>query len=198
MIRFAIFCGILSAVFVLQCIAAAQEFPGAKYNWDFSVRASIETGEENTNSFAEAQIWASGIFAGKTFFRQAGRGWRSGSLEYAFSLTPLFWQFRPQTIHGIAFQPIIFRWTSSHPLRRLSPYIELGGGAVRTNLNLPAGNTSDFNFTAEGGGGIYVYVRENHAFETGVRWSHISNANLGVRNPEFNGIELCVAYHWFR
>jgi hypothetical protein len=32
----------------------------------------------------------------------------------------------------------------------------------------------------------------------GLRWSHISNANLGVINTEFNGIQLSLAYHWYK
>jgi Lipid A 3-O-deacylase (PagL) len=178
-------------------LAAAQESGISKHDWDFGVWSSVATGEENTNSFAEAQIWTVGGSFGKTFFRGTGRGWRKGNLEYAFSLSPLFVQLRPQTLHGIAFQPLIFRWNSNLHASRVTPYIELAGGGVHTNENLPAGNTSNFNFTAQGGGGIYLPFGRTSAFDAGVRWSHISNANLGVRNPEFNGIELGVGYHWF-
>lgn len=67
-----------------------------------------------------------------------------------------------------------------------------------TSSNLPPGNTSKFNFTPKGGGGIYVRTRKRQSLDIGVSWSHISNANLGVDNPEFNGVQLSLAYHWFK
>lgn len=78
------------------------------------------------------------------------------------------------------------------------PYVELAGGGARTKRDLPAGNTSDFNFTVSGGGGFYLRSRSTQAWDVGVRWMHISNANLGIQNPEFNGIQIRLAYHWFR
>jgi hypothetical protein len=74
----------------------------------------------------------------------------------------------------------------------------LAGGAIRTNANLPTGNTSNFNFTARGGGGIQIFTKPRRSVEVACRWSHISNGNLGVKNPEFNGIQVSVGYHWFR
>jgi hypothetical protein len=69
-----------------------------------------------------------------------------------------------------------------------------GGGALYTNINLPAGDTSSFNFSARGGGGLRVFTQPRQSIEIGCRWSHISNANLGVRNPEFSGVQVSVEY----
>lgn len=69
---------------------------------------------------------------------------------------------------------------------------------MRTNRNLPAGNTSDFNFAVSGGGGFYLGAKSNRAWDVSAHWAHISNANLGIQNPEFNGIEVRLAYHWYR
>ena len=93
---------------------------------------------------------------------------------------------------------MILRWNSSLRTSRVAPYIELAGGAIRTNTNLPTGNTSNFNFTARGGGGIQIFMKPRRSVDIACRWSHISNANLGVKNPEFNGIQVSVGYHWFR
>jgi hypothetical protein len=183
-------------VFALHSTAKCQEM--AQINWDLAAWSDFATGEENTNSFGESQIWSAGISAARTFWNSSGHHWYSGSIQYGFSVSPLFLQLRPQSLHGIAFQPVIFRWNSIRLIGRASPYIELAGGAVHTNLNLPAGNTSAFNFTAQGGGGIYLPLGSRHACELGLRWSHISNANLGIQNPEFNGVAIRVAYHWLR
>jgi hypothetical protein len=185
-------------VFWLPLIAVCQETASSDRDWDLGIWVAVATGEEKTNSFAEAQMLGAGPFVGRIIRRRAGQGWLQGNLEYAFSVSPLFIHVRPQTLYGIAFEPIIFRWNSMHHLGRLLPYIELAGGGVRTNMNLPSGNTSNFNFTASGGAGFYLRSRRNQTWDFGAHWAHISNANLGVQNPEFNGVQIRLAYHWFR
>jgi hypothetical protein len=180
--------------------ACAQNAPPTpqKWNWDLSVWVAGETGEEITNSFAESQILSAGVFIGRAITGLHGRGWRRGSFEYAFDVVPVFETYGNQHVHGFGFDPVIVRWNSAVHTARVSPYIELAGGGLITNSNLPPENTSSFNFTPKGGGGIYIRTRDRQAFDVGVRWSHISNANLGVQNPEFNGVQVSFAYHWLR
>jgi lipid A 3-O-deacylase len=166
--------------------------------WDVSLWAAGATGEENTNSFSEAQIFSAGVFVGRVLTDEIGSGWRRGRMEYGADVNPVFVQFTPQRIHGVAFDPVILRWTSSLHRGSIAPYIELGGGAIRTNSNFPVGDTSSFNFIARGGGGILIATKRAQAFEIGCRWWHISSANLGNRNPEFNGIQINVGWHWYR
>lgn len=167
-------------------------------NWDFGIWVAGATGEENTNSFGEAQTVSAGVFAGKEVTGEVGGGWRQGRLEYGVSIIPIFWQLRPQRIYGGGFEPVILRWNSSLHARSLAPYIELAGGGLRTTAELPARYTSDFNFTVRGGGGIQIFTKGRRFVEIGCQWAHISNANLGVRNPEFNGIQVSLGFHWFR
>ena len=185
---------------LLSSMAFTQELPvlGHKGSLDFSVWTSAETGEEITNSLTEAQIFSVGASAGWEITGEHGTGWRRGSLEYAFDFIPVFETFGNQRTHGIGFDPVILRWNSALHSARISPYIDLAGGGVSTPVNLPPGNTSSFNFLAQGGGGIYIRTHKRQAFDIGFRWSHISNANLGVQNPEFNGVQLRLAYHWFK
>jgi hypothetical protein len=185
---------------LISCPAFTQDLPpaGQEGNWDFSVWTAGETGEENTNSFAEAQIWSAGVFVGRVLTRDHGGSWRRGNLEYGFDLMPVFETYGNQRTHGWGFDPVILRWNSALHTPRISPYIELAGGAVITPSNLPPGNTSSFNFTPKGGGGIYIRTRKRQSLDIGCHWSHISNANLGVENPEFNGVQLSLAYHWYK
>ena len=185
-------------VFGLPAIAVCQETAPSSRDWDLGIWLAFATGEENTNSFGEAQILSAGPFISRTIKRRAGHGWWKGDIKYGLSVSPLFLQVRPHHLYGIAFEPVILRWNSTHKQGRIMPYIELAGGGVRTNLDLPAGNTSDFNFTASGGAGFCLRSRSSQAWDLGARWSHISNANLGIQNPEFNGIQIRLAYHWFR
>jgi Lipid A 3-O-deacylase (PagL) len=189
---------IFSLLFSCHAFSQALPSPAQKASWDFGIWAAGETGEENTNSFAEAQIWSAGIFAGRVLTGERWSGWRRGNLEYAFDFLPVFETYRNQRTHGIGFDPVILRWNSVLHSSRIRPYIELSGGAVVTPINLPPGNTSSFNFMAKGGGGIYIAARKCQAVDVGFRWSHISNANLGVQNPEFNGVQLSLAYHWYK
>jgi hypothetical protein len=78
------------------------------------------------------------------------------------------------------------------------PYIELAGGAVFTTSNLPPGDTSSFNFTTRGGGGIQIFSRDRRSWDVGLHYFHVSNANLADKNPEFNGVQISLGYHWFR
>jgi hypothetical protein len=179
-------------------VALCQQSPPKVPNWDLGLSAVISTGEEHLNSLSEAQVLMAGLFLGKTVRQEWANRWRRGSLEYAFSFAPLVLALTPQKLYGVGFEPLIFRWNSLNRLGPAVPYIELAGGALRTSENLPRGDTSNFNFTAKGGGGVYLGRSDGRSFELGLDWSHVSNANLGRRNPEFNGIALRLAYHWFR
>jgi hypothetical protein len=183
-------------------VAAAQDtsFPGwHKGTWDISPWIAGATGEELTNSFTEAQLFSAGVFFGRVMTGEFGRGWRRASLELGFDVIPVFVQTGTQTVHGGGFDPVILRFTSGHRFGRVVPYIEIGGGGVATTSNFPPGNhTSDFNFTARGGGGIHLLTKRRQSLDVGCKWFHISNANLASFNPEFNGIQFSVGYHWFK
>jgi len=122
--------------------------------------------------------------------------------EFGINLTPLVTTAKTQKVHGGGFEPIVLHWYSSHNFGRATPYLEVAGGAVFTDANLPPGNTSSLNFTARAGGGFQIFIRSRQSLDLGCGWMHASNANLGVRNPEFNGefngIRVTVGYHWFK
>jgi hypothetical protein len=189
---------LLLALTPLSASAQAPGLPEASTpQWDFSVWAAGATGEENTNSFSEAQILVAGVMVGRAT-REIGKGWRRGRFEYSVDFIPLFVQFTPQRVSGTAFDPVILRWNSSLHRGRVSPFAELGGGALHTRVNFPAGDSSTFNFIARGGGGILISTWHGQALELACRWWHISNANLGTENPEFNGIQVSLGWHWLK
>jgi Lipid A 3-O-deacylase (PagL) len=188
------------SVLLLVSNLGAQAFPekGPRRSWDISVWIAGATGEENRNSFGEAQIISSGVFVGKVMTDEIGSGWRRGKFEYGVDLVPFFVHLRPDSFYGVGVEPIILRWNSGLHSKHVTPYVELAGGIVRTSSNLPAGDTSNLNFTARGGGGIQILSANQRSLDIGCHWWHISNANLGNRNPEFNGIQLSLGYHWFK
>jgi Lipid A 3-O-deacylase (PagL) len=187
-------------IFTGAAVAQDNSFPAwQKGTLDISPWMAGATGEELTNSFTEAQLFSAGVSFGRVMTGEFGRGWRRASLELGFDVIPVFLQTGPQTIYGGGFDPMILRFTSGHRFGRVVPYIEIGGGGFATTSNFPAGNkTSDFNFSARGGGGIHLVTKPRQSLDLGCKWFHLSNANLASFNPEFNGIQFTLGYHWFK
>ncbi|MGA9963728.1 MAG: acyloxyacyl hydrolase [Terriglobales bacterium] len=192
---------IATLILILLSSASCAQVPSPaleKGNWDFSAWVAGASGEETTNSLTQSQIFAAGVFCGKVISGEISRGWLRNSMEYGFDLIPVFVTSNNQNVHGVAFDPVIFRWNSSFHTAHLAPYIEGAGGGLVTSANLPPGNTSTFNVTARGGGGVYVSVRNRRSLDVGVQWLHASNANLGPFNPQFNGVQIRLGYHWYK
>jgi hypothetical protein len=186
---------------LLTSFSRSQEnFPPLAQNakWDINLWMAGATGEENLNSFTEAQIWTAGVSGSRMITSRAGERWLQGNLEYGVNLVPVLVQSGSASAYGGGFEPVVLRWNSGRHLGRAVPYIELAGGGIFTNTNLPQGDTSNFNFTTRGGGGIQFFTGRRQSFDLACRYYHISNANLGVRNPEFNGVQISVLYHWFK
>jgi hypothetical protein len=83
---------------------------------------------------------------------------------------------------------VMFRW---HFLARetWSIYADGGCGLMFTGANVPS-NGSQVNFTPRLGMGVSFDVAPNARILTGVRWAHISNANLSSSNDGRNSIQL--------
>jgi opacity protein-like surface antigen len=181
-----------------MCLSQNDPPESAPRSWDFGIWVAGATGKETTNSFTQAQIVTAGFGVEKVITGELGNGWRQGRLAYGGNVIPLFVQLRPGRPYGFAIEPVILRWNSSRHASNWSPYIELAGGGVFTNTNLPAGDTSDFNFTARIGAGLQIHAGNRNAIDLSCRWLHISNANLGRQNPQFNGLQVGIGYHWHR
>jgi hypothetical protein len=70
-----------------------------------------------------------------------GPGFVRGRLEYAVDAVPILWVFQPSaTTYGAGLNPIAFKW-NFEPHGRVVPYIELGGGTIFTNSQVPAGTS---------------------------------------------------------
>lgn len=66
--------------------------------------------------------------------------------------------------------------------RSFSIYGEGGAGLLVTTEDIPDG-ASEFNFTPQLGGGVSFDAFENARMDVGLRWFHVSNANLYEFNP---------------
>jgi lipid A 3-O-deacylase len=122
-------------------------------------------------------------------------GFLRGRFEYAVDAVPIFLVFQPtNTAYGAGFDPLGLKWNFERH-GRISPYLELTGGTLFTNHNVPTG-TNTVNFMDQAALGMHLLgVRHNLALE--VRYMHISNAGLATPNPGVNTVQVRVGFGRF-
>jgi hypothetical protein len=121
-----------------------------------------------------------------------------GNFEFGGEFMPMYEVFtiNSTNVYGVSIKPVILRWNLVH-WNRFTPFLQLAGGFLITNQELPPGNTSAFNFTPQGGFGFNVFTKPGQAVKTEFIFGHISNADLGIRNPGINSLFLFeIGYEW--
>ena len=164
---------------------------------------AAQTGPEQGGH--EVQIWAGGGHSvpggrGNTGAFNAGLrygwiitgphlpGFLRGRFEYAVDAVPVFLIFQPaNTAYGVGFDPLGLKWNFERH-GRLSPYLELTGGVVRTNQNVPTG-ANTVNFMDQAALGTHI-LGEKYNWSLELRYMHISNAGLGNLNPGVNTVQV--------
>jgi len=111
-----------------------------------------------------------------------------GRFEYAVDAVPVFFVFQPaNTAYGVGFDPLGLKWNFERH-GRLSPYLEICGGTVLTNHNVPTG-TNTVNFMDQAALGTHILgAKYNWSLE--LRYMHISNAGLSSLNPGINTVQV--------
>lgn len=154
------------------------------------------TGGHGTNGIMQhTGVWTAGFRYGWILTEPHGPGFLRGRFEYAIDAVPVFVLFQPtDTAFGAAVNPFALIW-NLEPRGRIAPYIELGGGALFTNVAAPAG-TSRINFTSSGAVGAHILAKKL-SWTVDVRFMHISNAGLETSNPGINTVQLRLGVGWF-
>jgi len=153
----------------------------------------------------EIQIWAGGGHSvaggrGNTGVFNAGLrygwvltgphlpGFLRGRFEYAVDAVPVFLAFQSaNTAYGAGFDPLGLKWNFQRH-GRISPYLELTGGALFTNHDVPTA-TNTVNFMDQAALGMHILgERKNVSLE--LRYMHISNAGLATPNPGVNTVQV--------
>jgi len=122
-------------------------------------------------------------------------GLLSGNLELA--VEPLFARFTkpfPAEAAGGA-------WVIKYNLLsfgRWVPFWDAGAGMLWTNLapRIPEQSTP-FNFVLETGPGVHYFLTQSLTVTAGVRYHHISNADIGQRNTGLNAVLPYFGFSWF-
>jgi hypothetical protein len=154
------------------------------------------TGGHGTNGIAQhTGVWTAGFRYGWIITEPHGPGFLRGRFEYAVDAVPVFVVFQPtNTAFGAAVNPFGLVWDFD-TRGRVVPYIELGGGVLFTNTQVPVG-TSRINFTTAGAVGLHFLTRRA-AWTADLRFMHISNAGLTNANPGINTLQLRLGIGWF-
>lgn len=118
-----------------------------------------------------------------------------GRFEYAVDAVPIFFVFQPaNTAFGAGFDPLVLKWNFERH-GRISPYLELTGGTLFTNHDVPDG-TNNVNFTDQAAFGVHILGRR-HNVSLELRYMHISNAGLAVPNPGTNTVQVRLGFGKF-
>lgn len=145
-------------------------------------------GHGTNGSPSNTTVWNVGARYGWILTEPHGPSFLRGSFEYAVDVVPVFLVFQPaNTAYGLGLNPMALKW-NLETSGRVMPYLELGGGVLFTNHQVPSG-TSRVNFTSGGALGIDILQnRFNWSIE--LRYLHISNAGLATPNPGINTVQL--------
>jgi len=145
---------------------------------------SVPGGTANTG------VWNAGVRYGWILTRPHGPGFLKGRFEYVLDATPVFVVFqKSNTAYGVGFSPLGLKWDFA-TRGKVVPYLELNGGTLFTNKNVPAG-TNDVNFTSAAALGVYL-LGKKYAWSMEARYLHISNAGLAALNPGLNTVEVRI------
>jgi lipid A 3-O-deacylase len=144
----------------------------------------------------DTSVWNLGLRYGWVLTNPHLPGPLQGRFEYAVDAVPAFVVFQPgNTAYGAGVNPVNFKWNFSS-FRRIVPYLELSGGTLFTNHEVP-NFTSKINFTSGAAFGAHV-LRANWNWSAEVRYLHISNAGLTTPNPGINTVQIRLGLGRFK
>jgi lipid A 3-O-deacylase len=153
-------------------------------------------GHAVNGSTSDTGVWNAGLRYGWILTRPRGPGFLSGRFEYTIDAVPAFLVFqRADTAYGVGVNPLGLKWDFA-TRGRIVPYVDLGGGLLFTNHEVPS-RTSAVNFTPGGAVGAH-FLGNDHNWSVELRYMHISNAGLSRSNPGINSIQVRVGLGAFR
>lgn len=217
--------------------ADATPFHAAGPHLPLEVGALVQSGFGVTESRGDFKFLMAGVHAGKVLTGNYGPGAVRGNLEYAVEVFPLWQSYSPKfqrklckpepagtgitcsapymvggTFTGVSITPVLLRWNFLGT-RRISPWLQGGGGVIWTNHKYPAfggppynlnndganSDTSVWNFTPQFGVGAHYFISSRRSIDFGANAVHISSSSLGDKNPGINAsVQFSVGYTWWR
>jgi lipid A 3-O-deacylase len=176
-----IFCLLLAASAICRAQAAPEQGGNEVQLWAAGGH-SVSGGRLNIGVF-DAGLRYGWILTGPHL-----PGILRGRFQYAVDVVPVFVVFQPaNTAYGLSLSPLGLKWNFERH-GSLSPYVELGGGVLFTDHNVPT-FTNNVNFTPSAALGTHILgAKYNWSIE--LRYLHISNAGLVTPNPGINTVQV--------
>jgi hypothetical protein len=146
-------------------------------------------------SASDTGVWNLGLRYGWVLADPAGPGPLRGRFEYAVDVVPVFLLVqKTNTAYGFGLNPFALKWNFV-PHHNIAPYIDIGGGTLFTNNQVPPGTTR-VNFTTSAAIGVH-YLQTKYNWSAELRFMHISNAGLTSPNPGINTIQVRIGFGKF-
>ncbi len=176
----------LIPVFLIACLASVAQIGPEKGGHEIELWTggghSVSGGRGDTGAF-NAGLRYGWILTGPHL-----PGFLRGRFEYAVDAVPVFFAFQPaNTAYGAGFDPLGLKWNFERH-GRISPYLELTGGVLFTNHDVPTG-TNTVNFMDQAAFGTHI-LGAKYNWSVELRYMHISNAGLATPNPGVNTVQV--------
>ena len=178
----------LLAVFILLLASAFSFAQSGPEEGGHEVQIWAGGGHSVSGGRGDTGVFGAGLRYGWIITDAHLPGFLRGRFEYAVDVVPVFLVFQPtDTAYGAGFNPLGLKWNFERH-GRLSPYLELSGGTLFTNNNVPA-YTNTVNFTSAAALGTHI-LGEKYNWSIELRYLHISNAGLATPNPGINTVQV--------
>jgi len=185
-------------LFVCSAVCAQQTSkPLDGHPWDLAVWGS--GGFSVPGGTKDTQMMNIAVRFGKVLTSDHGGSFLRGNFEWSADAIPVyyFWQPAPaKNAYAAGFNPVNLTWNFTS-IGNTVPYVELGGGVIFSDNNVPA-NTNQTNFLTHAALGFHFFVREKRALTLSTRCEHISNAGLARPNPGINSVQFTLGWNWLK
>ena len=181
--RAALLTATLAAASAAHAQSDAYSLPVEKHSRELAITTGFAT--DLPGGTKGGNYWTAQLRMGRTLLAPRAL---HGALEAAIEIEPAMILHQDGFIYGAGFTPVLLQWNvATHG--KVKPFINAGAGMLITNAKFPRG-TSHFNFTPQGGIGVYAFTSSTRALVLGVRFHHISNSGLTRYNPGHNALYL--------
>lgn len=187
------------AAVLLLCLgsAFAQSAPSDLQHGSKEVEAFFQGGHSVAGGRGDTGIFSPGVRFGYVIGKVGSTSPLRGAFEYAVEGNLAVISQPGDNAYGVGFSPFTLKYNFTAG-QRLTPFIELNGGVLFTNNNVPPG-TNDVNFTSGATVGTHIPLGSGPKFVTiAAKYVHISNAGLTVPNPGVNTFQVRLGFgKWF-
>jgi opacity protein-like surface antigen len=156
------------------------------YGWQFEL--------EEGRDFSGVEFWDAGVRFSLLPFDTLAKG-SAGYGAVEIGLEPFYQRYVEPRSRFWAGLAAVVRYHFL-ALGRVVPYVEIGGSAGGTDLELPE-IRSTFAFVIFGGVGASAFVTDRLAVYGGYRWQHVSNGNTSQPNRGFESNVAVMGVSFF-